>query len=104
MGFGVSEKKMMNFDLTTNVTVEIEVNDEEAITRVTGPGGDEWRSYAYNLHTREDVLEHWAYNGVANGATGINHLDGWADMSEDAVIIKVTHVDVDTILAHSERG
>lgn len=31
------------------VTVEVEVNDPDVIERVTGPLGDGWRSYAYDL-------------------------------------------------------
>jgi hypothetical protein len=74
------------------VEVEIEVNDREAIERVTGPGGDEWRSYAYQLHTERDVLEHWAYNAVANGVERINRLDGWGDLPDDAVRLRVRDV------------
>lgn len=94
---------MTAFDVAVGVTVEIEINDEEAITRVTGPGGDEWRSYAYNLRTREDVLKHWAFNAVANGVDRVNRLDGWADMADDAVVLYVDRdsFEVDEI---DERG
>jgi hypothetical protein len=77
---------------TPEVVVKITVNDREAIERVTGPGGDEWRSYAYNLHTERDVLEHWSYNAVANGVERVNRLDGWADLPDDAVLLEVVDV------------
>jgi hypothetical protein len=30
--------------------VEISIKDRDVIERVTGPGGDKWRSQLYNLH------------------------------------------------------
>jgi hypothetical protein len=80
---------------TVEVTVEIEVNDRDAIDRVTGPAGSEWRAHAYALYTERDVLEHWAYNAVANGVQLACQLNGWADMNDDAVRMHVKDVNFD---------
>lgn len=85
----------ITYTATAEATVKIEVRDREAIERVTGLGGDEWRSYAYPLHTERDVLEHWGYNAVANGVMRANQLDGWGDLDDDAVRMWVEVTDVD---------
>lgn len=90
-----TKAKGVTYTASAEVTVKIEVNDREAIERVTGPGGDEWRSYAYKLYTERDVLEHWAYNAVANGVERVNRLDGWGDMDDDAVRMWIEVTDVD---------
>lgn len=77
----------------TYVTVEV-ADDCDAITRVTGEGGDEWRSHYYNFATEQDVLEHFAYNAIANGVEDANRLDGWADLPDGAVTMLVTEVNV----------
>lgn len=64
---------------------DINVNDQRAITRITGPEGGEWRASFYNLYTEDDVLEHFAYNHITNGVEHINQLEGWADLADDAV-------------------
>lgn len=69
--------------------VKVIINDEEAITRVTGPEGDEWRSRFYDLYTEEDVIEHFAYNAIINNVDRANRLDGWADLADDAVTMFV---------------
>ena len=71
--------------------VEIKLTEgTDAITRITGPGGDEWRKQMYpDIHTREDVLEHFAYNAVANGITDACELDGWADLTAGEVTFTV---------------
>jgi len=73
--------------------VEIEVHDPSVITRVTGPEGDEWRSYAYDLHTRNDVLQHLAYNCAINGQSNASSLDGWADLPKEAVSMHVVGIE-----------
>lgn len=74
------------------VYVDIEVKDESVFERVTGPEGDEFRRALYPLHTRQDVLDHWAYNCIANGVQDANRLDGWADLEDSVVIMRVTDV------------
>jgi hypothetical protein len=72
--------------------VEITVNDPEPIERVTGPGGDEWRSHLYDLRTEQDVLDHWAANAIRNGVRDVSELDGWADVPAGTVTMTVVDV------------
>ena len=83
---------MVKYRVNLNATVEIAVNDPDVIERVTGPGGDEWRAQLYNLHTAGDVLNHLAYNCVANRCQNAALLDGWADLPADAVCMEVVEV------------
>lgn len=71
------------------VEVEVTINDRDVIERVTGPKGDIWRAQLYDLHTEEDVLDHLAYNAVANGVRQVNRLEGWADLPDDAAVMEV---------------
>lgn len=75
--------------ITMEVAVEVEVNDPDVIERVTGPGGDEWRAHLYDLYTADDVLAHLAYNCAVNRCENARLLDGWADLPEDAVQMRV---------------
>ena len=84
---------MRRFLVTTEVTAEIIVNDEDVIERVMGPDGDEWRSKLYDLHTRDDVLNHLAYNCIVNGRRDVTMLDGWADLSRDVTRMDIIEVD-----------
>lgn len=79
-------------EVTVTAYVKITVNDPEAVTRVTGDDGDEWRSMFYDLYTEEDVYNHLAYNAVANGIEDASRLDGWADLQRGAVTMIVTDV------------
>lgn len=83
------------FDVTAFAFVEVTVRDEDAIERVIGPRGDEWRSHAYNLHARDQVFGHWVYNALVNGVDRVNRLDGWADMADDAVTFEITGVQLE---------
>lgn len=67
------------------VAAEVTINDPDVIERVTGPKGDEWRGDLYDLHTEEDVINHLAYNCLANGCENATMLDGWADLPAEAV-------------------
>lgn len=84
------------FGATVETQVEITVNDPEVIERVTGPGGDEWRSHFYALENAADVIDHFAYNFVVNGVDDIRRLDGWADAPEDAVTFRVLSTEADS--------
>jgi len=75
--------------VTLEACVEIAIRDPDVIERVTGPGGDEWRAQLYNLRTEDDVLDHLAYNAVANNVERVNQLDGWADLPDDAATMEV---------------
>jgi hypothetical protein len=69
-------------------------HESDAITRVTGPSGDEWRSQMYpTIKTERDVLQHWATNAVANGVVDVCELDGWADLDAEIVTMQVLDVD-----------
>ena len=81
------------------VTVVVECDDAtDAITRITGPGGDEWRSHLYPLHDTDDVIEHLAYNRVANGVSDARRLDGWADLPDDALVMGRPQVELDEVI------
>lgn len=84
------EVEAQKFTVNVEVAVEIEINDPDVIERITGPGGDEWRAHVYRgIRTEEDVLNHLAYNCVANGVENAALLDGWADLPRDAVQMHV---------------
>lgn len=76
---------MSEYVVDVLASVMVTVNDQEAIGRVTGPGGDEWRSMFYRLYTPDDVLAHWAFNALVNGVEQVNVLEGWGDLPRDAV-------------------
>jgi hypothetical protein len=84
-----TEPTPVKHDLVVEATVRVTVKDPDVIERVTGPKGDEWRELLYQLHTEADVLEHFAYNAVANGVGRCNVLDGWADLPDDAATFDV---------------
>ncbi len=69
------------------------VNDREPLDRVVGPGGDEWRSQFYDLHTDEDVIEHFVFNAVTNAVHDITRLEGWADCDPDSIKIEIDDTD-----------
>lgn len=73
------------------VTLSITVHDRDALERVIGAGGDEWRSQFYRLTTTEDVLEHWTYNAVCNGVQDVSRLEGWADLPAGAVTLDLEY-------------
>lgn len=81
--------------VTITRRVVVTVNNPDAVERITGPGGDEWRSQFYDLHTEADVIEHFAYNAATNGVRRVNQLDGWADLPDDAVEMVVTTEDAE---------
>lgn len=82
------------FAVTTTVYATVAIHNPEVIERVTGPGGDEWRSMFYaDIETAEDVAEHLAFNAISNGVYDITRLDGWADCSASDVTIEVDDTD-----------
>jgi hypothetical protein len=84
----------VNYGVEMEARVRVTINDPDVIERVTGPGGDEWRSRLYSsIKTERDVLNHLAYNAIANGATNLKHLDGWADLDPDAAEMSVVDVE-----------
>lgn len=52
---------------------------------------DEWRSHFYNLHTREQVAEHLAFN-LMQGRS-LESLDGFAELSPMAAILGTIETD-----------
>ncbi len=87
MSVAFRNDRLVEVEVPTRVAVEI--RDPEAVTRVTGPGGDEWRSQFYALRTEDDVFEHFAYNAAKNGVTRANQLEGWGDLDDEAVTFRV---------------
>lgn len=78
--------------MTVYATVVVE--DEEPFTRVTGPGGDEWRSQFYDLHTDDDLAEHFVFNAVTNGIYDASGLEGWADVQPGSVRVEIDDTDL----------
>jgi len=88
--------------MSTTTTQEIEMiatvrftfhAESNAITRVTGPNGDEWRKQMYReIRTERDVLQHWAANAL-HGIVDVCKLDGWADLPAETVTMQVIDVD-----------
>lgn len=76
-------------DVVLSVPVAVRIKGEDAIERITGPGGDEWRSQFYDLHTREDVLNHLAAVCCRTGIEDASRLDGWADLETGVVTMIV---------------
>jgi hypothetical protein len=74
--------------------VVVSVKDPDVIDRVTDPvRGEEWRKQCYQLFTPAEVLQHLAYNCIANGAERANQLDGWADLPDDAATMGVESIE-----------
>lgn len=74
-------------------TVIINISDESVLSRLDDPEFvKDW-----GFKDVEHVLEHFAYNAVANGATDVDRLDGWADVNWDAVRmnVEVDYINVD---------
>ena len=83
-----------DYEVTATVYVRVEIHNPEVIERVTGPGGDEWRTQFYpTIETAEDAVEHFAFNAITNGVHDISRLDGWADCDESDVLITVENTD-----------
>lgn len=79
-----------------STAVQITVQSEtDAIERITGPHGDEWRAQMYPLHTRNDVLNHLAINAATSGVTDISELDGWADVSPGEITAQIVGSEVE---------
>ncbi len=85
---------MSKFAITATVYITVTIHDKDAVERVTGPGGDEWRSRFYpTVETAEDVAEHFAFNAISNAVHDISRLDGWADLDASAATIEVDDTD-----------
>lgn len=80
--------------VTMTVYATVVIEDEEPFDRVTGSGGDEWRSQFYDLHTDDDVAEHAVFNAVTNGVYDISGLEGWADVRPGSVRVEIDDTDV----------
>lgn len=75
------------------VQATVTIHNQEVLTRVTGPDGDEWRSQFYDLRTAEDVIQHFIFNAVTNRIHDISRLDGWADCDPSSVTIEIDDTD-----------
>lgn len=69
--------------------VEVEINHPDVVARTEGEHGIAWREHFYDISGRDDILNHLAYNCVANNLHNTRMLEGWADLPEDAVSMKV---------------
>jgi hypothetical protein len=74
----------------TSVYATVTIRNPDVIERVTGPGGDEWRSQFYaTIESDQDVVEHFAFNAITNGVHDITRLEGWGDCDRDDVLIEI---------------
>jgi hypothetical protein len=99
----------MKYGVGANAYVEIICNDDSAIKRCTenqdehgvpqepSRGGSGWRDMYYGLLTESDVLEHWTHNAISNGVEDASRLDGWGDLAEGVVTMRVTHTSLDWV-------
>ena len=76
------------FRVTVEVEVEVVVGDLTAITRCT-ENTDNWRGTYYDIQDEDEVLEHFAFNAVANHYRDASRLDGWADLDPGVVTFEV---------------
>lgn len=77
------------FRVSYTIDVEVIVNDADVFDRITGPSGDEWRAEFYGMRTERDVVDHFAFNAIANRVCQANELDGWADLGENAATMTI---------------
>lgn len=74
------------------VEVEITVSDgapEDVISRgIT----DDFREVLYDFRSEDEVIEHLAYNCIANGVEDAVRLDGWADLEPGLLTMAVVDV------------
>lgn len=104
----------VTYDVELTVRMSIEVTDPTVITRCTENHDDEgnpsadgngWRDSHYPLRTRDAVLEHLAFNRLANGVYDISTLDGWADVASGENFIHGPEVDLlDATVAAEDPG
>lgn len=76
------------FEGTVEVPFKIVVHDQRVIDRPVN-NVDGWRDQLYDLQTENEVIEHLAFNAVANSVDDITRLDGWADLDPSAATITV---------------
>lgn len=74
------------------VTVNIDVNDPDVIDRVVN-NVENWQGTYYRMTTADEVLDHLAYNCIANGIKDASRLEGWADLPAGAATMRVENVD-----------
>lgn len=78
------------YAIRTEVWVTIEVDEDYT---------DEWgglldprrQEGIYNLETRDEMLQHLAYNAVVNGQSDASRLDGWADIPAEHLSMSVDY-------------
>ena len=106
----------MQYSCEQRATVVVEVHDQDAIDRcvhnhdtdgVPQPDDDRgrgWRNTFYDLRDESDVIEHFAFNALANGVNDASQLDGWADLPRGAVTMQVSSVHFQGYLASEKEG
>src|ERR1700683_1589263 len=95
MGETVGFPTLETREIEMLATVQITFHEEtDAITRITGPKGDEWREHMYRwIKTEDDVLTWWAASALADGIVDICQLDGWADLPAEAITMSVVNLE-----------
>ena len=85
-------KAAKRYEVESTVYVSVTVRNLDVIDRVTGSGGDEWRSQFYDMNSAEEVVEHFAFNAITNGVHDISRLEGWGDCDPADVLIEVEDI------------
>ncbi len=95
------------FYVDFRVSVKVRITDPSVITRCVDnhddegnpqpdvKGGAGWRNMFYAITTAEQVVEHLAYNCIANGTETASQLEGWADLSAGAASMFIDRGDID---------
>jgi hypothetical protein len=67
-------------------SVKVKVTDPEHIDRCFT---EDWRSTFYTLATPDEVMQHLAFNCIANSVEDASRLDGWADLAPGALTMEL---------------
>lgn len=86
----------MTFDIDFNGIVEVTVNDPSAFDRVNEP---EWVKDYYGIDSKAAMIEHLAWNAVANGYHDASRLDGFADLEPGVITMELDRqmLDIDHV-------
>lgn len=79
--------------ITRTVTVEVVIADEAGRTdALTRWETKDWRTQFYAFEKQVDLFDHLFHNCVENGVRDLSRLDGWADLPEGLVMMRIAYV------------
>lgn len=88
---------MRRFSVEMTAHVEVTIEDYDEIVGRVLDNVNGWREHFYTLNDRDEVLEMFAYNAVANGETDVRRLDGWADLKPQLGTMNVVEAFANTV-------